>query len=106
MQGGVTQLSRITPAELASHNTREDCWHAYQGKVYNVTPFLKYHPGGVGEMMRAAGKDGAFTTEGFFGAALTPSPHFFPHEQGLSSSVGATDDYPPMTIADALPRSQ
>lgn len=54
----MTQLSGITYAELASHNTRVDCWHAYSGKVYNVTPFLKYHPGGVGEMMRAAGKDG------------------------------------------------
>ncbi|ORY78440.1 cytochrome b5-like heme/steroid binding domain-containing protein, partial [Leucosporidium creatinivorum] len=58
LRGGVTELSRITYAELASHNTRDDCWHAYSGKVYNVTPFLKYHPGGVGEMMRAAGKDG------------------------------------------------
>jgi cytochrome b involved in lipid metabolism len=41
------------------HNTVEDCWQAYNGKVYNVGPFLRYHPGGGGEMMRAAGKDGA-----------------------------------------------
>lgn len=43
---------------LAQHKTRDDCWQAYMGKVYNVTPFLKFHPGGVGELMRAAGKDG------------------------------------------------
>lgn len=30
----------------------------YAGRVYNVGPFLRYHPGGVGEMMRGAGKDG------------------------------------------------
>lgn len=43
---------------LAQHRSRDDCWQAYAGKVYNVTPYLKYHPGGVGELMRAAGKDG------------------------------------------------
>lgn len=58
LQGGVTTLMRITPSELAKHNTREDCWQVYNGKVYNVGPFLRYHPGGAGEMMRAAGKDG------------------------------------------------
>ncbi|BGP37698.1 hypothetical protein JCM10449v2_001615 [Rhodotorula kratochvilovae] len=57
LRGGATELRRITPAELASHNTRDDCWQAYGGKVYNVGPFLKFHPGGVPEMMRGAGKD-------------------------------------------------
>ncbi|GAA5867526.1 hypothetical protein JCM8547_001208 [Rhodosporidiobolus lusitaniae] len=57
LRGGVTELRRISPAELAMHNTKDDCWQAYGGKVYNVGPFLRYHPGGVPEMMRAAGKD-------------------------------------------------
>ena len=43
---------------LAQHKSREDCWQSYNGKVYNITPFLKYHPGGAGELMRAAGRDG------------------------------------------------
>lgn len=58
LRGGVQQLRRITPSELALHKTREDCWQSYNGKVYNITPFLKYHPGGPGELMRAAGRDG------------------------------------------------
>lgn len=57
-QGGVQQLGRITVDELATHNTKDDCWQAYGGKVYNVTPYLKYHPGGVPQLMKAAGKDG------------------------------------------------
>lgn len=57
-QNGITSLQRITLEELASHRTKDDCWQAYGGKVYDVTRFLKYHPGGVPEMMRAAGKDG------------------------------------------------
>ncbi|GAA6063042.1 hypothetical protein JCM10212_001105 [Sporobolomyces blumeae] len=57
LRGGVTQLRRITPSELAQHRTKDDCWQCYAGKVYNVGPFLRYHPGGQGEMMRGAGKD-------------------------------------------------
>lgn len=47
---------RVTLDELAKHNTEEDCWLAIYDKVYNVTPYMKYHPGGVDELMRGAGK--------------------------------------------------
>ncbi|GAA5915859.1 hypothetical protein JCM5296_000200 [Sporobolomyces johnsonii] len=57
LRGGATSLRPITAAEVAQHRTREDCWQVYGGKVYNVGPFLRYHPGGVAEMMRGAGKD-------------------------------------------------
>jgi cytochrome b involved in lipid metabolism len=33
-------------------------WSSYQGKVYNMTPYLPFHPGGEGELRRVAGKDG------------------------------------------------
>ena len=29
----------------------------YQGKVYNLTPYMKFHPGGVDQLMRGAGKE-------------------------------------------------
>lgn len=27
------------------------------GKVYNITPYMKFHPGGVDDLMKAAGID-------------------------------------------------
>jgi cytochrome b involved in lipid metabolism len=50
-------LPRITLEELSLHNTEGDCWTAYQGKVYNITDYLHYHPGGVKKLMLGAGKD-------------------------------------------------
>ncbi|KAG2079281.1 cytochrome b5 [Suillus decipiens] len=40
------------------HNKKEDAWTAINGKVYNITPYLPYHPGGEKELMRVAGRDG------------------------------------------------
>lgn len=30
----------------------------FSGMVYNVTPYMDYHPGGEAELMKAAGIDG------------------------------------------------
>ncbi|KAI9832610.1 MAG: hypothetical protein M1826_001560 [Phylliscum demangeonii] len=56
------QFLRVTPRLLRRHNGRggadDDVWAAFGGKVYNITPYLPFHPGGVPEIMRAAGRDG------------------------------------------------
>ncbi|KAI8835558.1 hypothetical protein BC829DRAFT_406318 [Chytridium lagenaria] len=54
---GVPRISRYTPSEIALHKKRDDCWMAIAGKVYNVTHYMKFHPGGQGQLMRGAGKD-------------------------------------------------
>uniref|UniRef100_A0A3P8Z8P5 Cytochrome-b5 reductase n=1 Tax=Esox lucius TaxID=8010 RepID=A0A3P8Z8P5_ESOLU len=48
----------VTEEELQKHNTREDCWTCIRGMVYNVSPYMDYHPGGEEELMKAAGIDG------------------------------------------------
>ncbi|KAH0585338.1 hypothetical protein H2248_008579 [Termitomyces sp. 'cryptogamus'] len=55
---GVEMLSRIPPSVLKQHNKRDDAWAAFYGKVYNMTPYLAFHPGGERELMRVAGRDG------------------------------------------------
>ncbi len=51
---GVTVL---TAEEVARHNSPSDMWTIYRGNVYNLGPFLDYHPGGEEELMKAAGVD-------------------------------------------------
>jgi len=29
----------------------------WQGKVYNLTPYMKFHPGGESELMKGAGRE-------------------------------------------------
>lgn len=50
---------RVTPSMLKAHNGRKgmDAWTSYKGKVYNITPYIPFHPGGRGEIMRGAGRD-------------------------------------------------
>ena len=47
----------VTRRELRKHRSTYDCWMALRGKVYNVTKYLPYHPGGPEELMSVAGKD-------------------------------------------------
>ncbi|KAH0363055.1 hypothetical protein KCU65_g7639, partial [Aureobasidium melanogenum] len=56
----VSSFTRVTPSMLAEKNGRKgnDAWSVYNGKVYNITPYAPFHPGGKGELLRAAGKDG------------------------------------------------
>lgn len=49
---------RLTKAELLQHNTREDCWMALGGKIYNISKYLDYHPGGAEILLKYAGRDG------------------------------------------------
>jgi cytochrome b involved in lipid metabolism len=44
--------------KLQNGRRGKPAWSSYQGKVYNITPYLPFHPGGEGELRRAAGKDG------------------------------------------------
>ncbi|EMR09346.1 hypothetical protein PNEG_02300 [Pneumocystis murina B123] len=47
----------ITQAELKKHCHLNDAWIVLNGKVYDITPYIPFHPGG-NEIMKGAGKDG------------------------------------------------
>ena len=49
---------KISMSEIEQHATADSCWMAIQGKVYDVTPFVKsgFHPGKDAILM-GCGKD-------------------------------------------------
>ncbi|KAJ1344736.1 hypothetical protein BSLG_000259 [Batrachochytrium salamandrivorans] len=57
LRNGIVQLQRFTLEDLALHKSRTDMWMAFRGKVYDVTCYSQFHPGGVPQLMRGAGKD-------------------------------------------------
>ena len=57
---GVASFQRVTPSQLRTMTGRKGkpAWSSWQGKVYNITPYLPFHPGGEAELMKCAGRDG------------------------------------------------
>jgi cytochrome b involved in lipid metabolism len=57
-----------------AHTNRTDCWIAIKGLVYDVTPYLQEHPGGVPAIVMNAGMDASedFSVSFYFsGLCLT-----------------------------------
>ncbi len=51
----------MTPSALRRQTGRRgaDAWTALNGRVYNISPYLPFHPGGEPELLRCAGRDGS-----------------------------------------------
>ncbi|KAL2061413.1 hypothetical protein VTL71DRAFT_7686 [Oculimacula yallundae] len=56
-----TPFLRVPPSLLKQFNGRKgkDAWTVLGGKVYNISPYVEYHPGGGPELLKAAGRDGS-----------------------------------------------
>jgi cytochrome b involved in lipid metabolism len=50
-------LQNYTIEEVSHHNTENDAWIVINGKVYDMTMYVLYHPGGK-IVLNAAGQDG------------------------------------------------
>uniref|UniRef100_A0A0N5CB39 Cytochrome-b5 reductase n=1 Tax=Strongyloides papillosus TaxID=174720 RepID=A0A0N5CB39_STREA len=57
-----SEFNSVTLEELSKHNNLSDCWIVINGKVFDVTEYLEYHPGGISEIVNYGGKD---ATEAF-----------------------------------------
>jgi cytochrome b involved in lipid metabolism len=45
-----------TEEEIAKHTSDEDCWTILNGRVYDITEYAKFHPGGR-KIFLGKGKD-------------------------------------------------
>lgn len=55
---GASLRKDIPLSEVKQHCTADDAWTVIHNKVYNLTPYLSFHPGGVDYLLKVAGKDG------------------------------------------------
>lgn len=70
-KGSLTiKMATVTADELAKNNTRDSCWIAIDGTVWDVTKFLPEHPGGANIVMKVAGKDATEQYSTFHGPSL------------------------------------
>lgn len=54
---GQSNKRLIALDEVKKHQTEGSMWTVLKGRVYNLTPYMKFHPGGVDMLMKAVGKD-------------------------------------------------
>ncbi|XP_068460121.1 fatty acid 2-hydroxylase [Clinocottus analis] len=47
----------FTQREVARHSTKDSCWVLLGSRVYDVTSFLRMHPGGEALLLRRSGRD-------------------------------------------------
>lgn len=59
---------------MAQHCREDDFWCILHGKVYDLTAYLEYHPGGPDILLEYAGKDisAAFGKQGCFFSSSLP----------------------------------
>ncbi|KAF9451120.1 hypothetical protein P691DRAFT_773398 [Macrolepiota fuliginosa MF-IS2] len=71
-----------TLEEVAQHSTSKSCWIIIQNHVYDVTEFLREHPGGELVILRFAGRDATAVYESIHSPEvleqLPPSKHLGP----------------------------
>jgi len=53
----VPKLRQYTMKEVAMHCTADSCWMIIFDKVYDLTDFNDFHPGGMEIMLEYAGSD-------------------------------------------------
>lgn len=62
-----------TLADVSKHNNPSDCWTTVNGKVYEVTKWIKEHPGGAKEIISMCGIDGSAGYNGQHGGQKRPA---------------------------------
>lgn len=60
-----TPQKQFTRQEIEKHNTEGDCWIVVEGKVYDASSVLSWHPGGKAAILTHAGRVHQETTNEF-----------------------------------------
>ena len=82
--------AEYTREQVAEHSSEDDCWLIIRGRVYEVTPWLRSHPGGPAILQSAGGSD---ATEIFTAVEHSPSAHLWLRDF-LIGTVAETPELP------------
>ncbi|KAK4541321.1 hypothetical protein LTR36_008079 [Oleoguttula mirabilis] len=95
-------MAAVDVRELATHNSRDSCWLAINGIVWDVTAFVSEHPGGANLILKVAGKDATEQYETFH------SPELVEETLGLDARKGIIDSasIPPVDKQSELKRQE
>ncbi|MBP9760317.1 MAG: hypothetical protein KBD24_03015 [Candidatus Pacebacteria bacterium] len=96
-----TQGAGLTTASVAKHNTISDCWIIVKNKVYDVTEYTPFHPGGANTIKPWCGKEStnAFNTKGGGGGSHSSSANNMLANYLVGTLGGGT---PPPTTGDTI----
>ncbi|OLN97767.1 Nitrate reductase [NADH] protein-like protein [Colletotrichum chlorophyti] len=64
-RGAGTPQKQFTREEIEKHDKEDDCWIVVDGKVYDATSVIAWHPGGKAPIMAHAGRVHQEATEEF-----------------------------------------
>lgn len=54
---GKSNKRLISLNEVKQHQNEDSMWTVLKGRVYNIAPYMKFHPGGADILMKAVGRD-------------------------------------------------
>lgn len=82
----------FTREEIEKHNTQDNCWLVVDGKVYDATSVLEWHPGGAAAILGHAGKVHQETSDEF---ASIHDDYAYKKLKGESKSLsmGVSNEY-------------
>ena len=66
-------VNGYTLAQVSERNSAAECWVAIDGGVYDLTQWIRSHPGGSGAILNLCGKDGTASFTSQHGGQARPS---------------------------------
>lgn len=79
-----------TLSQVAANNTQASCWSIVNGVVYNITSYIKNHPGGANAISKICGRDGTSTFSNQHGGSSSIATILSNYKIGVLSKPVAT----------------
>jgi cytochrome b involved in lipid metabolism len=71
-ESATPMVAQYSFEDVAQHASEASCWTVVNQLVYDVTSFIRKHPGGAKNILKICGKDGTSLFEGQHGGDMKP----------------------------------